>query len=451
MDKDKLWQQTLNKLKPIIAHHNFRAWIIPISVRSFDGATLTLAVRDAFGKNNLIDKFHTLLTQTVSDITQTDIQIQYLIDPSLSPKKTSSSSGEGDFFLNYTHKRPTQTTGLNPKYTLQNFVVGLTNNLAFAAAQAVAQNPGTSYNPLFIYGPSGVGKTHLMHAIGNAILQKNPDAKVLYAPSEQFMNDFIDSIKNHSTTEFRKKYRSISLLLLDDVQFIAGKDSTQQEFFHTYNELTASSAQIVLTSDKPPEDMQQLESRLASRFKAGLTVDLQLPDYDTRVAILRAKLSERGESLPEDCLHLIAESIPSNTRELEGKLISVMSLLKLTGQAPSIEFIKSQLPQINTPVSKTDHKQLLSTINKYFNLRMADLTGPRRQKQLVMPRQIAMFLLYEDCQLPFSRVGEILGGRDHTTILYGVEKIKQTLTRDHNTQRIINEIRRDVFSGAQVR
>lgn len=238
----------------------------------------------------------------------------------------------------------------------------------------------------------------------------------------------------------------ISPLLLDDVQFIAGKDSTQEEFFHTYNELATNSAQIVLTADKPPEDMKNLESRLLSRFKGGLTVDLQLPDYDTRIAILRAKLSERGESLPEECLQLIAESIPSNTRELEGKLISIMSLLKLTNQQPSIDFIKSQLPNLITPgsVNKLDHKQVLSAVNKYFNLRMADLTGPRRQKGLVMPRQIAMFLLYEDCQLPYNKVGEILGNRDHTTILHGVEKIKHSIPKDRDTERIIAEIRSTV-------
>jgi chromosomal replication initiator protein len=338
-----------------------------------------------------------------------------------------------------------QTIGLNPKYSLSNFVVGLTNNLAFAAAQAVAQNPGTTYNPLFIYGPSGVGKTHLMHAIGNTITAKDPRAKLVYVTSERFMNDFVDSIQNKKTNEFRSRYRNCSLLLIDDIQFIAGKDSTQEEFFHTFNELSTKNAQIVLTSDRPPNDMQKLETRLMSRFQGGLMVDIQLPDFDTRMAILRAKLSERGDTLPEEVLQLIAENITSNTRELEGKLISILSLLKLTNQPPTLEFIRAQIGKsTNAPGQTIDQKQVMTLIHRYFNIKPQDLTGPRRQKELVMPRQIAMYLLYEDCHLPFEKVGSLLGGRDHTTILHGVEKIKVAIDRDREIARIILDLRQQL-------
>lgn len=447
MDKDKLWQKTTELLKNQLAPHNFRAWIHPISAVKLEGETMTLAVRDAFIKNNILSKYDTQIRQALSELTGTDIQTIYEINPSLFPATKAPVEEPDDFFEIQTPKPTNHNIGLNPKYSLSNFVVGLTNNLAFAAAQAVAQNPGTTYNPLFIYGPSGVGKTHLMHAIGNAITAKDPYAKLVYVTSERFMNDFVDSIQNKKTNEFRSRYRNCSLLLVDDIQFIAGKDSTQEEFFHTFNELSTKNAQIVLTSDRPPNEMQKLETRLMSRFQGGLMVDIQLPDFDTRMAILRAKLEERGENLPEEALQLIAESLTSNTRELEGKLISILSLLKLTNQTPTLEFIRSQIGKSTPMPNQTlDHKQVITLIHRYFNIKPADLTGPRRQKELVIPRQIAMFLLYEDCHLPFEKVGSLLGGRDHTTILHGVEKIKEAQGRDREIARIILDLRQQLTS-----
>lgn len=445
MDKDKLWQKTTDLLKNELAPHNFRAWIHPIIPTKFESDTLTLTVRDAFIKNNLLSKYDSQIKNALSQITNQDISIIYEINPSLFPTSKQVSDAPDDFFEIRLPQHTSQTIGLNPKYSLSNFVVGLTNNLAFAAAQAVSQNPGTTYNPLFIYGPSGVGKTHLMHAIGNAITAKVPGAKLVYVTSERFMNDFVDSIQNKKTNEFRSRYRNCSLLLIDDIQFIAGKDSTQEEFFHTFNELSTKNAQIVLTSDRPPNDMQKLETRLMSRFQGGLMVDIQLPDFDTRMAILRAKLQERGDQLPEEVLQLIAENINSNTRELEGKLISILSLLKLTNQPPTLEFIRAQIGKSqSTPGQAIDHKQVFTLIHRYFNIKPQDLTGPRRQKELVMPRQITMFLLYEDCHLPFEKVGNLLGGRDHTTILHGVEKIKDAIDRDREIARIITDLRQQL-------
>lgn len=444
MDKDKLWQKTTDTLKEQLAPHNFRAWIHPIIPLTLEGNTLVLAVRDAFIKNNLLSKYDSQIRQTLTQITNQDFNLVYQIDPSLFPNKQVVETNE-DFFEIQTTRPTTPAIGLNPKFSLSNFVVGLTNNLAFAAAQAVAQNPGTTYNPLFIYGPSGVGKTHLMHAIGNTITSRDPYTKLVYVTSERFMNDFVDSIQNKKTNEFRARYRNCSLLLVDDIQFISGKDSTQEEFFHTFNELSTKNAQIVLTSDRPPNEMQKLETRLMSRFQGGLMVDIQLPDFDTRLAILQAKLQERGDTLPEDALQLIAENVSSNTRELEGKLISILSLLKLTNQQPTLDFIRQQLgtSQVasNAPL---DHKQVISLIHRYFNIKPTDLTGPRRQKELVVPRQIAMYLLYEDCHLPFEKVGSILGGRDHTTILHGVEKIKEAIDRDREVARIVLDLRQQL-------
>lgn len=321
-------------------------------------------------------------------------------------------------------------------------MVGLTNNLAFAAAQAVVQTPGSSYNPLFIYGPSGVGKTHLMQGIGNQLVTKNPHAKLVYASSERFLVDFVDSLQNKKTGDFRIKYRNCDILLIDDVQFIAGKDAAQEEFFHTFNELYSKNAQIVLNSDRPPNEMAKLESRLMSRFQGGLMVDIQLPDFETRIAILKSKLTERGEYLPDECLHQIAQTIQSNTRELEGKLIQIVQTLKLNGEQPTQEAVERLLGKADT-TQKTllDHKRLLSGINHYFNIRMDEIIGPRRQKELVLPRQIAMYLMYEECKIPMEKIGQILGGRDHTTVLHGIDKIKEAITRDREIQRLLIEIK----------
>ncbi|MBI4037104.1 chromosomal replication initiator protein DnaA, partial [Candidatus Daviesbacteria bacterium] len=327
------------------------------------------------------------------------------------------------------------------KYTLENFMVGLSNNLAYAAAQAVVQNPGVSYNPLFIYGGTGVGKTHLMIGIGNILLKKSPYLKIIYCSSERFTNDFIESIQTKRTNEFRTRYRSCDLLLIDDIQFISGRDSTQEEFFHTFNELQAKNTQIILTADRPPNEIQKLEGRLASRFQGGLMVDIQQPDFDTRVAILKAKCQERGEIVPERVLTLIAESMPTNARELEGKLIQILQTIKLSGQAITEEMVKNFLGQPLVSPQKIDHKKVLGHINQYFNLKMADITGPNRKKELVLPRQLAMYILYKECQLPYERIGEMLGGRDHTTIMHGVEKINEAASRDREIQRLLIEIK----------
>ncbi|MDO8498599.1 MAG: chromosomal replication initiator protein DnaA, partial [bacterium] len=336
--------------------------------------------------------------------------------------------------------------GLNPRYTLQSFMVGLSNNLAYAAAQAVIQNPGLSYNPLFVYGGTGVGKTHLMHAIGNELLSKNPRLKIIYCSSERFMNDLIQSIQTKRTGDFRARYRACDLLLIDDIQFISGRDSTQEEFFHTFNELQTKNSQIVLTSDRPPNEIQKLEGRLASRFQGGLMVDIQLPDFDTRVAILKAKCSERGDSVSESILTIIAENMPTNARELEGKLVQIVQGAKLTGQILTEDSVKKVLGQPTQPTGgqKPDYKKVISAVIQYFSIKMSEITGPRRKKGLVLPRQLAMYLLYEECKLPYEKIGDLLGGRDHTTIMHGVEKMREAVTRDREIQRMLIEIKQSL-------
>lgn len=447
MDEQKIWQKTLELIKEQISAANFRTWFSQTRSFKLTEKEFIISVPSAFIKGQLQSRYQPMVEAALNKVTGQILSINYQIDPSLSQKKQLKEN-EDESIFNLPTNQPTQPqTSLNPKYTLENFVVGMTNNLAYAAAQAISQNPGTTYNPLFVYGPSGVGKTHLMQAIGNSILKKNPYSRLIYASSERFLVDFIDSLQNKRTGDFRQKYRSCDVLLIDDIQFIAGKDSAQEEFFHTFNELYSKNAQIILTSDRPPNDMQKLESRLMSRFQGGLMVDIQLPDLETRLAILKAKLSEKGENLPEECLVLIAESVQSNSRELEGKLIQILQMSKLTNQELNTETIRQFLGTPQTTINRSiDHKKVLNQINQYFNVKLIDITGPRRQKELVLPRQIAMFLMYTECKLPMEKIGDILGGRDHTTVLHGIEKIKDVSSRDREVQKIIIELKQQITS-----
>lgn len=446
MDQESTWRKILEKIKEEISAPNFKAWFSQTSLSSIDNSTITISVPSAFIKGQLIARYESLIKSKAGDVLEKEVVLEYLIDPSKFLKKPKGVEGEEDIF----HIPSTPTTHphnilLNPKYTLESFVVGLTNNLAYAASLAVVQNPGTSYNPLFIYGPSGVGKTHITQGIGNALLKKNPYLKLIYVSSERFMNDLVDSIQNRRTGDFRQRYRNCDILLVDDIQFISGKDSTQEEFFHTFNELHSKNAQVVLTSDRTPNEIQKLESRLASRFQGGLMVDIQLPDFDTRVAIIRAKLSEKGESLPEDSIKVIAEATESNTREIEGKLTQVISTLKHTGKEASPDTVRQIIGRSHIPVAQNlDYKKVMSGVNQYFNIKMTELTGPRRQKELVLPRQIAMFIMYEECKLPMERIGQLLGGRDHTTVLHGIEKIREVASRDREIQRMLIEIKQQL-------
>jgi chromosomal replication initiator protein len=437
---DKQWQKTLNIIKDQVSSGNYKAWFSKTRLEAVENDLITISVPSSFIKEQLSTKFIIVLEKAAEDAFGKTYKFDFKIDSFLDSK--SKDEEAIDLNLDFTSITPDiSMTGLNPKYTIENFMVGLSNNLAYAAAQAVIQNPGISYNPLFIYGGTGVGKTHLMQGIGNAIIKKHPGFKIIYCSSEKFMNDFIQSIQTKKTGDFRAKYRNCNLLLIDDVQFISGRDSTQEEFFHTFNELQAKSTQIILTSDRPPNEIQKLEGRLASRFQGGLMVDIQLPDFDTRVAILRAKCQEKRENIPEESLTLIAELVETNARELEGKLLQIIQIAKLGNQTLDENFIRNYLGKPQASSIKMDHKKVFAEVNKYFNIKMADITGPRRKKELVLPRHLAMYLLYEECRIPYERIGNLLGGRDHTTILHGVEKIREAQTRDREIQRVLIELK----------
>lgn len=442
-DRQKSWNKTLNILKAELSAQNFKFWFGKARLGEESEDKLIIEVPSTYTKEQINTKLRGVLEKAIEEGFNQKIPYQLKVNQSLEGNK-----GDNVLELSSTYlPQNTQISGLNSKYTLENFVVGLSNNLAYAAAQAVTQNPGTTYNPLFIYGGTGVGKTHLMHGVGNVIVKKNPALKVIYCSSEKFMNDFVQSIQTKKTGEFRAKYRNCDLFLIDDIQFISGRDSTQEEFFHTFNELQGKNCQIVLTSDRPPNEIEKLEGRLASRFQGGLMVDIQSPDFDTRVAILKAKCQERGDLLPEECLTLIAENMPTNARELEGKLLQIIQTSKLMHQPLTVESIRNFLGQPQPSNKQIDQKKVIPTINQYFNIKMTEILGPSRKKGFVIPRQIAMYLLYEECKIPYERIGQILGGRDHTTILHGVDKMRNEVNNDREIQKMLLEIKQVLASN----
>ncbi len=439
MDNLRLWHKFLQIIKPIVGPDNYKAWFLKTSLKSYADSKIILSTPHAFIKETLSQKYLPVIETSFANILGKAVQIEFVIKEA---EAKTEEEGE-DFF------QPIQAVAsvLNPKYTLENFVVGPSNNVAYAAAAAVIQNPGTSYNPLLIYGGTGVGKTHLMLGIGNAVLKRSPRSKVIYCSSEQFMNDYVGAIQNHKMIDLRVKYRSAHLLLVDDVQFFSGREGTQEEFFHTFNELQSKNSQMVLTSDRPPQEISKLEDRLRSRFAGGLMVDIQSPDFDTRVAILRAKCMEWGNLLSEESLKLIASSTESSIRELEGKLLRITQTLKAQNLEASPENIASHLGKTPKRLLSLTHAQVISTICNYFNIVSKDLTGPKRQKGLVLPRHFAMYILSEELGMTVEKIGQILGGRDHTTVMHGRDKIRELVIKDREIQRMFVEVKQNLSTS----
>ncbi len=437
MDKDKVWSKILDFMKPQVTPINFRGWFMQASPGEITDKKITILVPNIFFAEQLKTRYFDLISTALLEVTGKNLNLEFKTDPS----KLIKGNAILDEEFNFGKLQQVTSPILNPKYTLENFVVGLSNNVAYAAAEAVVQNPGTSYNPLLFYGGTGVGKTHLMLGIGNAILKKNPNLKIIYCSSEQFMNDYVEAIKTHKMTDLRARYRKADILLVDDIQFFSGREGTQEEFFHTFNELLGKNSQMVLTSDRSPNEIIKLEDRLKSRFQGGLMMDIQSPDFDTRVAILRSKSQERGETVPEETLKLIASSMESNIRELEGKLIQILQNLKTQHLQPTPENIA---PFLNEPLKtnfKVDYKKVVSTLCDYFNLSLKDLAGPKRQKELVLPRHILMYILSEDLGLTVEKIGQILGGRDHTTVMHGRDRIKKLSVIDREIQKKLIDLK----------
>ncbi len=430
------WQKILLLLKEEhdISDISYHTWLEPLIPYSFENNTVTVIVPEQTFLKFVNKKYGLILKVTISEFIGQECEINFKVKEQVEDMEDRGPQ------LIANPKMPVspdaiQSANLNPKYTFDTFVVGSNNNLAHAAALAVAESPGEIYNPLFIYGGVGLGKTHLMHAIAHFILKNDPKAKILYVTSETFTNELIDAIRNKNnitTTEFREKYRNNDVLLIDDIQFIIGKESTQEEFFHTFNTLYESKKQIIISSDKPPKEIETLEERLRSRFEWGLTVDIQSPDYETRMAILRKKEEMEGYNIDNEVIKYIATHVKSNIRELEGALTKMVALSRLNKCDITLQLAEEALKDIISPGSQREitAELILQIVADHFGLTPLDITSQRRSKDIVYPRQITMYLCRSMMDIPLQSIGKVLGGRDHTTILHGCEKIAADLKKD---------------------
>lgn len=426
---------------------SYKTWLLPLKPYSVDKHILTILVPDALFLEYVKKKYEFLLKVTIEELTGISCEITFIPKDSIKEEEP-----EKKLIQNHTaavSQLAIQNANLNPRYTFDTFVVGKNNNLAHAASLAVAESPGEIYNPLFIYGGVGLGKTHLMHSVAHFILKNNPSAEILYVTSEKFTNELIDAIRNKnnvSTTEFREKYRTNDVLLIDDIQFIIGKESTQEEFFHTFNALYEAKKQIIISSDRPPREIETLEDRLRSRFEWGLTVDIQQPDYETRMAILRKKEELEGYNIDNEVIKYIASNIKSNIRELEGALTKIVALSKLNNREINIELAEEALKDLISPnaVKEVTPQLILNVVAEHFGINTLDIIGQKRSKELVFPRQIVMYLCGDMTTESLQNIGKALGGRDHTTIIHGTKKIADRLKTDENLQNTVDILKKKI-------
>ena len=424
---------------------SYKTWLLPLKPYSVDKHILTILVPDALFLEYVKKKYEFLLKVTIEELTGISCEITFIPKDSIKEEEP-----EKKLIQNHTaavSQLAIQNANLNPRYTFDTFVVGKNNNLAHAASLAVAESPGEIYNPLFIYGGVGLGKTHLMHSIGHFILQNNPKAKILYVTSEKFTNELIDAIRNKnniSTTEFREKYRNNDVLLIDDIQFIIGKESTQEEFFHTFNALYEAKKQIIISSDKPPKEIETLEERLRSRFEWGLTVDIQSPDYETRMAILRKKEELEGYNIDNEVIKYIATHVKSNIRELEGALTKIVALSKLNKREITTELAEEALKDLISPggAREITPELIIQVVSDHFGITPADISSKKRNKEIVYPRQIAMYLCRTMTGTPLQGIGKYLGDRDHTTIIHGAEKITADMEKNESLRNTIEVLKK---------
>jgi len=437
---NKLWQETLSHLEQTLNPQHFNTWIKPIKLVKIEKDMVRLEVPNRFILDWVREHYMDQIRETMSGIGAVSYNLSIEVARKLNEEKTTAKKEtqkqetlkQNQDAKEYSQRSWNSAFNLNPKYTFEEFVAGSSNQFAVAAAMAVANNPATTYNPLFIYGGVGLGKTHLVNAIGNAIHTKNHDMKVCYYTSEKFMNELINSLRYAKMDEFRNKFRSMDVLLIDDVQFIAGKERTQEEFFHTFNALYESHKQIVVTSDKFPKEIPGLEERLRSRFEWGLIADIQPPDVETKQAILKMKAEQNGISLPEEVALFLASSVSSNVRELEGFLIRIGAYASLTSTPVSLTMSKDVLKDIlvekNRELTVEEIQKIVAT---HFGIKISDLKSPKRLKALILPRQLAMYLSRQLTSCSFPEIGEKFGGKDHSTIIHAIKKIEKQLEDDY--------------------
>ncbi len=472
MQKDSLWQAVLGEIELGLSRGNFVTWFKSTCLLTHDGGVIAIGVTNIFVKQQLEKKYNDLIIATLAKNGVSVDTIEYKISTlAVSPPKatndqavlgqqqapptepvSSSHSQDGVVARTPASNQPGNSfthsyrQGINERYTFDNFIVGSSNELAFAACQAITQQPGTKYNPLFLYGGVGIGKTHLMQAVGNSIAARNKNAKVLYISTEQFVQEFVDALRFRKTADFASYYRTADVLIVDDVQFIAGKEKMQEEFFHTFNALHQANKQIIISSDKPPKDIPTLEDRLQSRFAWGMTIDMQIPDFETRCAIVQTKASNHNMVLPIDVVEHLANNIKTNIRELEGALNQLLAFCEMRGLEPTLTIATSLLSVSKARPKHLSAKQIIERTARHFQIPMDDILGPKRDKDIVVPRQIAMYMLRSELHLSFPKIARELGRKDHTTAIHSVDKIEKESRLDASMRLAISEIKEHLYA-----
>lgn len=456
MTNYEIWQAVLAEFELKVSKANFTTWFKNTGIGQYEAGQVVVCVPNTFTKSWLEKKYHPDIIKILERVTGKPVKrVEYKVENvkhieekecSLSAEPTVSSANTPIYSAPKNQSLGAKF-GLNSKYVFSTFIVGKGNELAHAAAQAAANRPGEAYNPLFIYGGVGLGKTHLLQAIGQHMLENNPQTKILYVSSEKFTNEFVSSVKEGRAKEFKDRYRNVDLLLIDDIQFIGGKEQTQEEFFHTFNELHQQGKQVVLTSDRPPKAIPALEDRLRSRFEWGMIADIAAPDLETREAILKSKAQEKSFEIPDDVVQLIAATIQSNIRELEGALNKILAFHQLKNIPVTKESVKTILASFETQSMKRSltPKDLINTVSQFYDVAIEDISGKSREKRLSTPRQIIMFLLREELKMSYPSIGSELGGRDHTTAMHAHTKIQAEIENDPKLKQEIEAIKQRLY------
>lgn len=442
MKAERAWQATLGQLQMEMPKAAYDTWVRDTELISQEDGTFIVGVHNAYARDWLESRLSSTIVRILTGMMNRSVEVKFIVWQNYEPAELAETDKQVETGGLETKRQISQV--LNRRYSFDNFVVGTSNRLAHAASLAVAENPAQAYNPLFLYGGVGLGKTHLLHAIGNLCVERGQ--QVLYVSSEEFTNDLIGSIRTHTTQSFRERYRGIDVLLIDDIQFIAGKESTQEEFFHTFNTLHGQNKQLVISSDRPPKALITLEERLRSRFGWGLTADIQPPDYETRMAILRAKAERAGRRIQDEITSIIARRIQANIRELEGALTRVVAFADLSGVSLSPQLVETALADLLPRRKEVDPGEVVRTVAEAFGIPIDRMLSRDRTQEIALPRQIAMYLLREESNISLPQIGEALGGRDHTTVMYGCDKISDLLERDDRLRRRVVEIREHIYN-----
>ncbi|QQS20194.1 chromosomal replication initiator protein DnaA [Candidatus Saccharibacteria bacterium] len=462
VDCDRLWQTVLGDIEISLSRANYMTWFKNTHLLSVDEGHAVVGVQNVFVKQQLEKKYREFITETLQKTDAGTVTVDFKIHTSSARKDTLDEPVVlGDARAAQVSHQQTPTArnfrpgsslahpyrqGVNEKYTFENFIVGSGNELAYAACQAVATDPGNKYNPLFLYGGAGIGKTHLIQAVGNAVLDRRPGSHVVYVSSEQFVQEFVDALRFKKNTDFADYYRGADVLIVDDVQFLAGKEKIQEEFFHTFNALHQANKQIIISSDKPPREIPTLEERLRSRFVWGMSIDMQNPDFETRCAIIQSKAEDKDTTLPHDVVEFLSSQFQTNIRELEGALNQVLAFCEMRGLAPNLAIVTGLLGSSKGRPKHLSARQIVERCAKYYQISLDDILSPKRDKDIVVPRQVAMYLLRSELHLSFPKIAHELGRKDHTTAIHSVDKIRKETDLDPAMRTIIADIKEHLYA-----